>query len=260
MAVSYVDSGLGWIADEEYFRYDPGLLCTILGLNYRKATTGSMVYATVYLPSRGITGPVVLSTASAYAEYTDGTNNVKSQGTLDYIGRTWYITAFTGFQQGDQRDTSGRSHKLTVDSNSLYDIGVTVLDAASVARKPRDPTQKKNFQINYTGTSKVIRRLCERVNNMALLGIEHNEAFYGDWGNAAYQHSLLQSGNPHNVTLEDLGIEGLPRQMQMILESIGAVDYWVDYDRDGNDYIYFCDPYDDEQIVFASESNLLAWH
>lgn len=259
MATTYADSGLGWIADEEYFRYDPGPICTLLGLQYSKTATGSMVYAVVYLPHLGKTGPVVLSTVNTYAEYSDGTTAVKSQGTIDYIGRTWYITAFNGWQQGDRKDTTGQAHKLTVDSPNLYDIATAVLDAAKVTRKPRDPTQKKNFQINYTGSSKVIRRLCERINNMALLGVEHNEAFYGDWGNEAYQHSQLTSGNPHNVSLGDLGIASLPRQMQMILEAIGAMDYWIDYDRDGEDYIYFCD-HDDTQIVFRSESNLLAWH
>ena len=259
MAVSYADSGLGWIADEKYFRYDPCALCTILGLTYRKTVTGSMVYATVYLPHLGTTGPVVLSTTSNFVEYTDGTNSIRSQGTVDYIGRVWYITAFTGWQQGDQRDTSGHSQKLTVESSSLYDIGVAVLDAASVARKPRDPTQKKNFQINYTGSSKVIRRICERLNNVALLGVEHNEAFYGDWGNEAYQHSQKTSGNPHNVSLEDLGIANLPRQMQMVLESIGAVDSWIDYGMDGDEHIYFTD-HEGDFLVFRSASNLLAWH
>jgi hypothetical protein len=259
MAVIYEDSGLGWIADEEYFRYDPCDLCKILGLTYKKTTTGSMVYATVYLPNIGMTGPVVLSTVQAYAEYTDNVNNIRSQGTVDYIGRTWYITAFSGWQQGDQRDTSGNSHKLTVDSPNLYDIGVAVLDAASVTRKPRDPTQKKSFHIEYTGTSKVIRRLCERINNVALLGVEHNEAFYGDLGNEAYLHSQKESGNPHHVTLEDLGIENIPRQMQMVLESIGAVDSWIDYNLDQGDYIYFAD-HDDDMLVFRSTSNLLAWH
>ena len=259
MAIIYADSGLGWIADEEYFRYDPGNLCTILGLTYKKVSTGSMVYAVVYLPHLGMTGPVVLSTTNAYAEYTDTVNNVKSQGTIDYIGRTWYVTAFTGWQQGDQKDTSGLSHKITVESSSLYDIGSAVLDAASVTRKPRDPSQKKNFLINYAGTSKVIKRICERLNNVALLGVEHNEAFYGDWGNEAYLHSQLRSGNPHNVSLEDLGIEQLPRQMMMVLESIGALDSWIDYSMDGDEYVYMAD-HDDNTFVFRSASNLLAWH
>ena len=259
MAITYADSGLGWIADERFFAYDPGVLCKILGLNYSKTATGSVVFATVYLPHLGTTGPVVLSTVQNYAEYTDGRTNVKSQGSIDYIGRTWYITAFTGFQQGDRNDTSGTSQKLTVDSSSLYDIGAAILDAATVSRKPRDPTQKKSFHIEYQGSSKVIRRICERLNNVALLGTEHNEAFYGDWGNDAYLHSQKVSGNPHNVSLEDLGIANLPRQMEMVLESIGAIDMWIDYDMEQSDYIYMAD-HEDNIFVFRSTSNLLAWH
>lgn len=255
MATAYADSGLGWIADEEYFQYDPGALCTLLGLEYRKTVAGSVVYAIVYLPHLGTTGPVVLSTVSSYAEYTDGVNSVKSQGTIDYIGRTWYITAFTGWQQGDRIDTSGHAHKLTVDSPNLYDIATTVLDAAKVTRKPRDPTQKKNFQINYTGSSKVIRRLCERINNMALLGIEHNEAFYGDWGNEAYLHSQLKSGNPHQVSLADLGIDFTMRQVRTLLDALGSIALWGDHqdaiiaDHDGTPI-----------ILQTSNAQFLAWH
>lgn len=260
MAVTYADSGMGWIADEEYFAYDPGAICTILGLTYRKTSTGSMVYATVYLPSRGTTGPVVLSTVSTYAEYTDGAAKVMSQGTLDYIGRTWYITAFTGWQQGDQSDTSGLSHKLTVASTSLYDIGAAILDAASVTRKPRDPTQKTNFQIVYNGTSKVIKRICERINNVALLGVEHTEAFYGDWGNEAYQHSKVTSGNPHNVTLGDLGIEYLPRQVSMILEAIGGDnDNWWNHETLGDDPVLMED-HTGDALILRSTGRLLLWH
>ena len=42
------------------------------------------------------------------------------------------------------------------------------------------------------------------------LGNTHNTAYYGDYGEAAYNHSQLvgaqgQTRNPHNVTLADLG-------------------------------------------------------
>ncbi len=37
------------------------------------------------------------------------------------------------------------------------------------------------------------------------LGTTHETAFYGDWGNTAYQHSQVTSGNPHNVTAGDVG-------------------------------------------------------
>jgi len=38
------------------------------------------------------------------------------------------------------------------------------------------------------------------------LGETHSTAYYGDLGKAAYDHSQITSGNPHNVTLSELGV------------------------------------------------------
>lgn len=38
------------------------------------------------------------------------------------------------------------------------------------------------------------------------LGTSHTNAYYGDQGDTAYQHSQLTSGNPHHVTAADLDI------------------------------------------------------
>ena len=82
------------------------------------------------------------------------------------------------------------------------------------------------YKINYQGSSKVIKRIVDKLNNLALLGLTHEEAFYGDWGYEAYQHSHVTSGNPHKVNLEDLGIENLPRRVQMLMEALGSSNYW----------------------------------
>lgn len=50
-------------------------------------------------------------------------------------------------------------------------------------------------QIYYNGKSKVIRRLCELVNQLTELG------------QAAYEHSLIKSGNPHKIAFDDLAQE-----------------------------------------------------
>ena len=39
-----------------------------------------------------------------------------------------------------------------------------------------------------------------------VLGEGHDNAYYGDLGKAAYEHSQLTSGNPHNVTKDDIGL------------------------------------------------------
>lgn len=115
------------------------------------------------------------------------------------------------------------------------------------------------YKINYTGSSKVIRRIVDRLNNitLAILGTKHDEAFYGDWGNEAYQHSLLKEGNPHNVTLNDLGIADLPRQMALLNEFIGSEDYWISHRADETEY--FID-HSGNQFVFRSTARLLGWH
>ena len=39
------------------------------------------------------------------------------------------------------------------------------------------------------------------------LGTEHNTAFYGDYGQEAYDHSKVITGNPHRVTYSDVGAD-----------------------------------------------------
>lgn len=82
------------------------------------------------------------------------------------------------------------------------------------------------FQIIYKGESKVIRRLCELVNQCARLGETHDTAFYGDLGREAYDHSQLTSGNPHHVTAEDLGLAGVASKLDAIMFAIGMIRTW----------------------------------
>ena len=83
-----------------------------------------------------------------------------------------------------------------------------------------------NFRIEYTGSSKLIRRICEKLNQVPILGTCHNDAYYGDQGEAAYQHSLTR-GNPHGLTLEDLGLADVPDQLRMLLEATGIRVTWT---------------------------------
>ena len=114
-----------------------------------------------------------------------------------------------------------------------------------------------NYQINYKGKSKVIRRIVDRLNHIVevMLGTTHDKAFYGDWGNEAYQHSLLREGNPHNVTLEDLGIQDVPRQLALLSDLIGT-DYWVTHEQE-TEYIV---DHNGDEYIFVSAARLLAWH
>ena len=116
-----------------------------------------------------------------------------------------------------------------------------------------------NFRIHYTGSSKILIKICEKLNSVPILGTNHEDAYFGDRGEAAYQHSLKTSGNPHHVSLEDLGIELLPNQIQMMLDAIGALDSWISHDRTDGETTYFID-HEGDYLVLVSASNLLAWH
>ncbi len=115
------------------------------------------------------------------------------------------------------------------------------------------------YKINYQGSSKVIKRIVDKLNNLALLGITHDDAFYGDWGNEAWEHSKLKSGNPHNVSLEELGIENLPRRVQMLLEATGSADYWGTHAFVEGEPEYIVD-HEGDYLMLLSAENLLAWH
>lgn len=109
-------------------------------------------------------------------------------------------------------------------------------------------------RIVYNGKSKVIKRLCEMINTVARLGTTHTTAFYGDLGQQAYDHSRT-IGNPHQLTLEDLGIENIQRQIDTIMGAIGAREYWISHEDD----YYFID-HEGDKLLFSVTANMLKWH
>lgn len=115
------------------------------------------------------------------------------------------------------------------------------------------------YKIDYRGQSKIIKRIVDRLNNVGILGISHDEAYYGDWGNDAYLHSLLREGNPHKVTLEDLGIELLPRQVQMLLEATGGAYFWGNHEMEDGEDVRIVD-HEGDYILLHTADGLLAWH
>lgn len=113
-------------------------------------------------------------------------------------------------------------------------------------------------KINYTGDSKVIKRLCERVNQINVaLGITHEDAFYGDLGQTAYEHSQIKSGNPHNVTAKDLGLDGVKDKITALMIAFGAQANWGYDASDAESYII---DHDEIAIVFQTDADVLAWH
>lgn len=114
-----------------------------------------------------------------------------------------------------------------------------------------------NYRIVYTGSSKVIRRICERLNLVPILGTRHEDAYYGDQGEEAYQHSLLREGNPHNVTLDDLGIGDILNQIQALMMASGNYDFWI-VSVSGEDDDVVTDDTDDE-LYFSFVEDALIW-
>ena len=71
-------------------------------------------------------------------------------------------------------------------------------------------------KIYYDGSNKSIKRIAEILNTKPEVGENHEDAYYGDYGKTAYEHSQLRSGNPHNVTLSDLGIADIESRVSLL--------------------------------------------
>lgn len=66
------------------------------------------------------------------------------------------------------------------------------------------------------------------------LGETSSTAFRGDHGKAAYDHSQLTSGNPHNVTKTDVGLGNVTNERQMKGLASGATqDHVITFGSDG---------------------------
>lgn len=120
--------------------------------------------------------------------------------------------------------------------------------------------------IVYNGESKVIKRICDILNTMIRdvevngesvidedgiaqievleLGEDEENAYPGNLGKEAHDHSLLRSGNPHNVTAEEIGLGNVIDQINAIMQSLGLSWGWITHsneqmiDHDGNRIIF----------------------
>ena len=119
---------------------------------------------------------------------------------------------------------------------------------------------KKIYFDGESSTSKALKRIAELLNRKPELGETHKDAYYGDRSKLAYEHSQLLSGNPHNVTLADLGLEGILDKINAIMLAIGMTRGWITHadetitDHDGAP-IWFHGAGTEED-----ERNYLLWH
>ena len=110
------------------------------------------------------------------------------------------------------------------------------------------------YKIDYRGNSKVIRRIVEKLNHMAPLGTSHDEACYGDWGQAAYEHANTK-GNPHGTTAEDLGLEKITSQIQALMEALGARIPWTRHTDEEE-----ITTHEGDTIYFQGTARVLEYH
>ena len=83
-------------------------------------------------------------------------------------------------------------------------------------------------RIYYDGSNKAIKRIAEILNTKPEVGENHEDAYYGDYGKIAYLHSQLQSGNPHNVTAADLGLDGIGNRISLLESEYIALEARVE--------------------------------
>ena len=83
-------------------------------------------------------------------------------------------------------------------------------------------------KIYYDGSNKAIKRIAEILNTKPGLGDNHEDAYYGDYGKLAYLHSQLRSGNPHNVTAAELGLDGIGNRVSLLESKYIALEARVE--------------------------------
>ena len=110
------------------------------------------------------------------------------------------------------------------------------------------------YKIDYKGNSKVIRRIVDKLNNVAPLGTSHGDAFYGDLGQIAYEHSQA-TGNVHRMAPEDLGLENVISQIRALMDGLGTRSPWCRHTNDEE-----ITDHDGETIYFQTTAHVLEYH
>lgn len=102
------------------------------------------------------------------------------------------------------------------------------------------------LRIEYTGSNKVIKALCKAVNHI----IDKDYKIDG-----AYNHAQITSGNPHRVSLEDLGIARLPSQVDSLMKAFGTLTPWTEHSVGAE-----LTTHTGETIYFQTTSRVLEYH
>lgn len=142
--------------------------------------------------------------ASSWADsnyYTDPTNPFTPQdNAIGTISRT--ITSADWNDIVDHVLNNSNPHNVTKEQ-----VGLGNVDNTSDANKPiSNATQDALDSKADLVDGKVPADQLPPIQSPLELGVTHEDAFYGDLGQTAYEHSQLRSGNPHNVTKGEVGL------------------------------------------------------
>ncbi len=112
-----------------YLMDSPDLICTLKGQRYTKCTSDPafvayLYYAFVY------TMPVLVSESEDGVKYMSGDTLVSYGGTIQYNGKTYYISGENGYADYDYTSSGGFARKIPDHIGTLKDAAEAVLDAA----------------------------------------------------------------------------------------------------------------------------------
>ena len=166
----------------------PGFGSTFTVSQITSDTSGHVTGAT----DRTITIPNATATQSAA-----GLMSAADKKKLDDVA-----TGANAYSHPTSGVTAGTYNKITVDKNGHVTSGSN----ESYVNDSSTTDTSKGWSANKINTE--ISQLNTNINNKTslTLGTSSTTAYRGDYGNTAYNHSKVTSGNPHNVTKSDVGL------------------------------------------------------
>lgn len=134
----------------------------------------------------------------------------------DFTNDTYVSKASKGVANGvASLDSDGK-----VPSSQLPSYVDDVVEVTNYAALPAQGESGKiyvtlddNKTYRWSGSTYV------EISSSLALGETHSTAYYGDLGKAAYEHSQVVEGNPHNVTKSDVGLGNVENKSVATIKS-----------------------------------------
>ena len=176
--------------------------------------------------SMGNYGPVDLGTVvREHQDISGKVDKIEGKG----LSTNDFTNEYKGLVETALQEHQDLSHKVetstvgvpnglaTLDSDGMVPLSqlrsytINVVEAETIAAFPQPGESQK---IYIATRSRLIYRWngssYEEISESLHLGETAATSYRGDRGKAAYNHSLVQSGNPHHVTKEEVGLGNVP--------------------------------------------------